>query len=70
MISDRVFRSRRDANRSEQTSVHQLSPEFVEADLLAAGFRIGSLNKSFEPVVGNPGNPGAYWLIVAIVPAK
>ena len=70
VISDRVFRSRRDANRSEQTSVHQLSPEFVEADLLAAGFRIRSLNKSFEPVAGEPGNPGAYWLIVAIAPAK
>ena len=70
VIADRVFKNQREANRSEQTAVHQLSPEFVEADLLAAGFQIRSLNKSFEPVDGDPANPGAYWLIVAIAPAK
>lgn len=64
VIAEPIREKNRGLSRKEQTAVHQIAREFVEADLAAAGFEIQSRDDAVEPYTDSA-NPGGYWLVVA-----
>ncbi len=61
VIVDQIDGSRRDADRGRQIARHEIGPEFVRADLEAAGFEIVATRDPFI----ERGGGDFWWLIVA-----
>ena len=58
----------RTATRVEQLKNHEIGPDFVQQDLLAAGFEVIERRSNFLPFT-TPGHKGGFWLMVARKPS-
>lgn len=69
VMSEPLHDNVRSATRAEQLKDHEIGPNFVEQELLAAGFEIVEQRPDFLAFT-SPGHKGGFWLIVARKPVR
>jgi SAM-dependent methyltransferase len=62
VIVEQITEARRDETREVQVKAHDLGPEYVVAELHAAGFRVERLDANFTT---NPATRDTNWIVVA-----
>jgi ubiquinone/menaquinone biosynthesis C-methylase UbiE len=67
VMSEPLHDNVRNATRAEQVKDHEIGPNFVQQELLAAGFEIIEHASDFLPFT-SPGHKGGFWLLVARKP--